>query len=313
MDNSFACTNAGDAYKEPSLVSIGVPVRNGEAYLTEALELLLNQTYKNIEVIVSDNNSSDGTARIIEDFAALDDRIRVFRHKETLSAFDNFQFVLEQSKGQFFMWAACDDRRSLNYIETLILPLIENPEAGLAFGQVGVTADLTRGMKVTPVQFDCESKKTDNSLSIIYKYGVINCYHIYGVIRKKMMNDYKWTDIDNGPDRALLLHLALKGDVVQVSGTQLIYFSPEMEKTLEEQAVANNLRALRPFPEVRLALECAITVYRVNKTVLKPLAFLISFLLIYWGRHWRWIKPWLFEHTPSIVVNLYRRFKHDRA
>src|SRR5690606_13748412 len=90
------------------LVSIGVPVRNGGAYLADALQILVDQTYKNIEIIISDNNSSDDTSSIIERFAKLDKRIVVYTQSRTLTASENFRFVFERSHGEYFMWAACD-------------------------------------------------------------------------------------------------------------------------------------------------------------------------------------------------------------
>lgn len=101
----------------PILVSIGLPVFNGAKSLQEVLDTLLNQTFRNFELIISDNASTDETEMICLDYAAKDDRIRFFRQSKNFGAVTNFTFVLEQAKGHYFMWAACDDIRSSNFIE----------------------------------------------------------------------------------------------------------------------------------------------------------------------------------------------------
>ena len=70
----------------PTLVSIGVPVYNGEPYLEEALRAIANQTYADFEVIISDNASTDATADICDLFTSTDDRFRVVRHEENLDS-----------------------------------------------------------------------------------------------------------------------------------------------------------------------------------------------------------------------------------
>ena len=68
------------------LVSIGVPVYNGENYLRQALESITNQTYRNLEILIADNASTDGTEAICREFAARDERIRYHRHPTNLGA-----------------------------------------------------------------------------------------------------------------------------------------------------------------------------------------------------------------------------------
>ena len=90
-------------------ISIGFPVYNGELFLKKALDSLLNQTYSNFELIISDNNSTDSTQRICQEYAKNDDRIRYIKQEKNIGPYPNFYFVLSQSKGKYFMWAAADD------------------------------------------------------------------------------------------------------------------------------------------------------------------------------------------------------------
>lgn len=99
-------------YEKPTpspKVSIGMPVYNGEKYIREALDSLLAQTFTDFELIISDNASTDGTEAICREYVARDLRIRYVRQSENRGAAANFQFVLDESRGDYFMWAAADD------------------------------------------------------------------------------------------------------------------------------------------------------------------------------------------------------------
>jgi glycosyltransferase involved in cell wall biosynthesis len=117
-------------------VSVGVPVFNGAASLSTALNNILDQTVRDIEIIISDNASTDATAEICRDITSRDPRIRYFRQPQTINATENFRFVLSQARAPYFMWAAHDDTRDLDYIEKLLRALEDNPNAVLAFGDV---------------------------------------------------------------------------------------------------------------------------------------------------------------------------------
>lgn len=91
------------------LVSIGLPVYNGEAMVGRAIESLLSQTLTDFELIISDNASSDSTELICRDYAARDSRIAYVRQPQNMGAARNFSFVLHAATGEYFMWAAADD------------------------------------------------------------------------------------------------------------------------------------------------------------------------------------------------------------
>ena len=94
-----------------------MPVFNGEKYIREALDSLLAQTITDFELIISDNASTDGTESICRDYAGKDRRIRYVRQAENRGAGANFWFVLDEAQGEYFMWAACDDIRSHDFLE----------------------------------------------------------------------------------------------------------------------------------------------------------------------------------------------------
>ena len=91
------------------VVSIGFPVYNGEKFLKTRIDSILNQTFKNFELIISDNASTDQTRKICEEYAKQDSRILYIRQKKNMGSGFNFRFVLDNAKEKYFVWAAVDD------------------------------------------------------------------------------------------------------------------------------------------------------------------------------------------------------------
>ena len=110
-------------------VSIGIPTYNRFDSLVRSVDSILVQTYTNIEIIISDNASPQSIQSKLKDYYGNDDRIKIFYQKENMGAFNNFKFVLEQSSGDYFMWAADDDYRLPWYIEHCVFLLEKYPIA----------------------------------------------------------------------------------------------------------------------------------------------------------------------------------------
>src|SRR3954471_8256298 len=104
----------------PPLLSIGLSVYNGEPFIREALDSLLSQTFRDFELIVSDNASTDGTSEICEAYAARDSRVRYYRNEKNMGAGWNTRRVFSLARGQYFKWAACDDICAPEFLERCI-------------------------------------------------------------------------------------------------------------------------------------------------------------------------------------------------
>ena len=101
---------ASESAAEVPLVSVGVPVFNGEAFLEDAIRSALAQTLDNLELILCDNASQDRTAEICSDYAARDPRVRYFRNPRNLGAAANYNLAFSHARGRYFKWLAHDDR-----------------------------------------------------------------------------------------------------------------------------------------------------------------------------------------------------------
>lgn len=118
------------------LVSVGMPCYNRPAMLRRALECIQNQTYENLEIIVSNDCSPDPTIKpMLDEYAANDPRIKLWHQPIDLQCYGNYNFVLKQATGKYFMYAQDDDMWSLDYIEKLVTVLEANPDYAFAISK----------------------------------------------------------------------------------------------------------------------------------------------------------------------------------
>src|ERR1700751_6470814 len=85
------------------LVSIGIPSFNGAKRIVSTISSVLNQHYPNLEVIISDNCSSDTTEEVCSDLCKKNKSIHYFRQKENIGIIANYEFVLSKASGELFM------------------------------------------------------------------------------------------------------------------------------------------------------------------------------------------------------------------
>ncbi len=108
-------------------VSIGLPVYNGAETIENAINSILRQTFRDFELIISDNASDDETARICKEFLLKDSRIKYIRQPNNIGGVENFEFVMKEAKGKYFKWIGDDDWISPDFLEVNILALESNP------------------------------------------------------------------------------------------------------------------------------------------------------------------------------------------
>ena len=127
------------------LISLILPVYNVEAYLKRSINSVLGQTYKNIEIILVDDGSTDGSGKICDSFVEMDSRIKVY-HTENkgLSAARNYGFTV--SHGNYIFYLDSDDYISEDCIELLYKRLVET---GADFVQAGIVKESIRSRKLS--------------------------------------------------------------------------------------------------------------------------------------------------------------------
>ena len=114
-------------HKTNPMVTIGLPVYNGQQYIREALSSLVAQTFKDLEIIISDNDSTDATGEICREYEKKDNRIRYIRQNYNIGPTANFKLVLDNAEGRYFLWMAADDVLDERFVELLVQKLEEYP------------------------------------------------------------------------------------------------------------------------------------------------------------------------------------------
>ena len=195
-------------YNQP-LVSIGLPTYNRAATLGRAIESALTQHYQNIELIVSDNASTDETQAICAEFCRSDGRVHYLRQKTNRGSVSNFRAVLERAQGEFFMWLADDDWLDQRYLSECLHIMVEHPEYELVCGQ-GKYFDAGE-FRFAEVAINLE-QDTSSQRILFYYQQVAQNGMFYGVMRRKILSGLQLQN-SLGGDWLLMGEIACLGKV----------------------------------------------------------------------------------------------------
>jgi len=124
-----------DASSHP-LVSVGIPLYRSRRFLEIIVDNIEAIAYPNVEIIVSDQHLLDDTTDVLKRRFGGDARVRFLEGRTGPTWVENFNLLLRQATGKYFLWMAHDDSYSTNYIGDLVAALEDHPDAVLAFGRV---------------------------------------------------------------------------------------------------------------------------------------------------------------------------------
>lgn len=186
---------------EKDLVSIGLPVYNGLPYLKKAIESILAQTYPNIELIITDNPSTDGTQALCEEYAKRDHRIRYIRHKTNIGACENYNSALQAARGEYFNWVSFDDFLAPQYVEKCAAILKNDKEAVMAMSDYVHTnykGEITH--KLDPKRFIVTERGLYLRLKkfILMRWWDGKAMNIHGLWRREAIVNDVYRDLPDG-------------------------------------------------------------------------------------------------------------------
>ena len=186
-----------DITEQPK-VTIAIPTYNRAAFLTEALDSALAQTYKNIEVIVSDNASTDNTLQLLENYT--DDRLTIIQQKTNLGMVGNWNACLEKASGEFFILLSDDDFLEPTAIEEMT-KAFQCPNLGLDGSKIGMVYCGTR--IIDEENNAIENSQPDSFIECASSFipeffrGKRSVYPCGTLIRKKDLQEYGGFDGKN--------------------------------------------------------------------------------------------------------------------
>ena len=157
---------------------------NGEKYLKEQIDSILNQTYKNIHLIISDDNSKDSTRAILEQYQKQDSRITIYLQEQNLGYIKNFEFLLKKVESDYYMLSDQDDVWLPEKIKKSMQTL-KNQNADLVFGDLEVVDENLQTIYPSFGDFmllNRKIKKYINSYRVNYLY---NCVTGCTILSKK--------------------------------------------------------------------------------------------------------------------------------
>lgn len=273
-----------------------MPVYNGEGRIEKALNSLLSQSFKNFELIISDDNSSDNTANICDEYAAKDARIKFYRQKNNSGLVKNFAFVLNQAKGDYFMWAAQDDWWDENFIRKMVEAMEKNPEYVVAMSHYKIISDSGKITETSLGRHDF-TKLSNYRLFRVILSAKDNPIFEYGLFRtdflKKLFSRLKPHSIE---DTVILMsEAALAGKFYSVP--EFLHIKYRNPKNLRERHYLGNYYG-EPCPYTKFIK--TLLVWLITSRVIP---FRRKFLIF-----WPWLRK-LIHYRRKIFRELFGRFQ----
>lgn len=234
-------------------VSIGIPVYNCEAYLEQTLKSVLEQTYSDFEVVLSDNASTDRSAEICRDFAARDPRIRLTAHPVNRGAQFNFRFVFQASRAPYFRWCAGDDYFAPESLATCVTTLDAHADAVLCYPRTVLVDASGTFLREYDDNLDLRSDDpVTRYCQAVAQIVLVNV--IYGLMRSDAVRRTGLISHFFGADAVFVTELALHGKFIAIDRP---LFFRRMHETASSsmhadpdrlQAYLDPSRAGRPIP-----------------------------------------------------------------
>ena len=229
-------------------VSVGLPVYNAENYLDDTLKNLLSQSYRDFELIISDNASTDATEEICRGHAAKDQRVIYYRNNCNMGIAWNHNRVFHLSSGEFFMWAAHDDVRTTDYINQCVAVLEADPCKVLAFPKVEFIDEEGTSLGKQDVLLKTDAQKPHERFRELIRMDY-SCEAMYGLIRTAVLKRTALHGAYPDSDRVLLAELGLHGQFIRApnsifyrrSRTRQIYPSRQERVSLFNPAWAGRI------------------------------------------------------------------------
>jgi glycosyltransferase involved in cell wall biosynthesis len=189
-----------------------MPVYNGSEHVGEAIRSLLAQTFRDFELIICDNASTDGTQSICRGLAECDPRIRYYRNSCNMGAAANYNRTFQFACGEYFKWAAHDDRCAPEYLERCVEELDRSPSSVvLCYPRCKLIDWESRILRDYDEDLDLrEANPSQRLLHLLTKSHW--CHPVLGLIRAEALRSTRLIGRFAGSDNALLAELALRGE-----------------------------------------------------------------------------------------------------
>lgn len=222
------------------LVSIGLPVYNGARFIAQALDCLLGQTLADLELVISDNASTDDTAQICLDYVARDARVRYVRQESNIGATRNWNFVALQARGQYFKWASANDYCDARLLEKCVAVMRDDPSVVLCHGRTCLVDEHTGEGKLYAGDVSATDPRPSERFPAVARTLVLN-NEVSGVMRLDALRRTPLMRPYEGGDLVLTVELSLYGRIVLLP--EVLYYRRVGPETSSTQLKPSDLQA----------------------------------------------------------------------
>jgi glycosyltransferase involved in cell wall biosynthesis len=200
------------------LVSIGLPTYNREPLLRKAAAAVLGQDYPNLDVVISDNASTDGTEAFCRELAARDPRVRYVRQATNVGATKNYLAVQALATGEYYMNMADDDTPAPNYVSECVKALEADPRTAVALGRPLMSdGDTTVKEGASTNLLD----EDGGSRVVAYYASVEENVAFLGVMRRSVLRSTPPAPNTMGGDWLYVAAIAFQGRIVTLESTSI--------------------------------------------------------------------------------------------
>lgn len=194
---------------ECPLVTIGIPTYNGGLALKKAVASISAQSYPSLEILISDNASTDDTPMVCEELLKRNSQIRYFRQKQNIGMLSNFEYLLNQAHGKYFMWLADDDALAPEVLSRYVNFLEENPDYSLVSGKINYWMDGKLQDQEEGFNFN---QRSPIVRVLQYYFMVVHGAMYHGLMRTKLAQEIKIRKVI-GNDWHFVASLAFMGKI----------------------------------------------------------------------------------------------------
>lgn len=287
------------------LVSIGIPAYNRPERLAVTLECIKNQTYTNLEVVVSDDCSpATGVKTVVDAAISSGQQIKFYRQKVNLGATKNFEFVLKMATGKYFIWAEDEDHFEKNYIEMLVYTMEADPNI------VACTCDIKsidmddKVLYVNQLNTIRPEVEWNEARELFFRYPTSNIFFcILGMFRTESLKKTNirylvgWKGYETNGEVPFLAQIAVLGRMVALPVPLKSY------RLNPDSIYHSEIRSISLFDWVMLRLQIRLRLCKIALNCELPISVRLSLI----GAVFRtYLESLLILIKGIIVTRLYR-------
>lgn len=220
-------------------VTVGIPVYNGERFLSQAIDSILAQSFEELEVVVSDNASTDRTPEICRAYAASDPRVRYTRNATNLGVARNYSLLVRHAHGEYFKWCSANDLCAPRFVGTCVGILDRHPDVALCYPRTRlIEFDSSEGVDYVDGLHLMEASPSARWWRLVRDIRLNNALN--GVFRLAVLRKTSLHGDYPGADLNLMAEVVLRGKFYEVP--EVLFYRRmvpgTITKTMDETSMA---------------------------------------------------------------------------